>query len=250
MKQLGSMLTGQIAANVNPQGAGNRPGPTASAVSLVDTQRVAAWLAKHTPADMDKAAVSRASQHGVGLRVKYEMRFPTGPNGERLPSYDVAVGCDISGGDVGAALADLRNFMAPAPPREIEGWIAELSVISARRAGDEFSEGLRLTAYAMRLARYPADVARHVLLSQTYKFFPTWDELEKRCEAIAGPRRHMIAALERGPEPPEPLRRPATDEEKARIKALVDELFPMRSQEMRDAAVAEMTKGNCMGGAA
>jgi len=60
----------------------------------------------------------------------------------------------------------------------------------------------------------------------------------------------MIAALERGPAPPEPIRRPATDEERARVKALVDELFPMRSPEMRAAAVDEALKGNCMVGEA
>lgn len=250
MKQLGSMLTGLTVERRNHSEGGSNAGKHGSALSLADTQRVAAWLSKQAPADMDKAAVSRASSHGVVLKVRYESRYPSGPNGEYLPSYDVAVGCDVSGGNVEAALADLRNFLTPAPIREIEAWLAELSVIVAKRVDDEFSETLRLTAYASRLSRYPADVARAVLLKQTYKFFPTWDELEKRCEAMTGPRRHMIAALERGPEPPEPVRRPATDEERARVKALVDEMFPMRSPEMRAAAVDEALKGNCMVGEA
>lgn len=197
---------------------------------------------------MDKAAVSRALSHGVALTVRYDSRYPSGPNGERLPSYDVAIGCEVSGGNIEAALSDLRNFLTPAPTRQIEGWLAELSVIVAKRADDEFAEELRVTAYASRLSRYPADVVRSVLLKNTYRFFPTWDELEKRCEALTSPRRHMIAALERGPAPPEPARRPATEEERARVKALVDELFPMRSPEMRASAVDEALKGDCMMG--
>jgi hypothetical protein len=198
---------------------------------------VAAWLAKQAPVDIDKAAASRASQHGVALRVRYQGMFPTGPNGESLPSYTVAVGCEIApGGDVGAALSDLRNFMTPAPLRQIEAWLAELSVLVAKRQGDEMEEGLRLTAYASRLSRYPADVARAVTVGSTYRFWPTWEEMEKRCEAMTGPRRQMIAALERGPAPPEPEYRPPNAEEKARIQALVDELFPNATTGEREAA--------------
>jgi hypothetical protein len=187
---------------------------------------------------MDKAAVSRASQHGVGLRVKYESRYPSGPNGERLPSYMVAVTCEVSpNGDHAAALADLRNFLTPAPIREIEAWLAVLSVTVAKRRDDEFTEELRLTTYASRLARYPADVAREVT-SQTYGFWPTWEEMEKRCEALAGPRRHMIAALERGPQPPEPAYRPPTAEERERIRAMVEEMFPMATAEERENATS------------
>jgi len=252
MRQLGSMLTGQIVAKKNPTEAGSNAGRTGSALSLADTQRVAAWLARQSPADMDKAAVSRASSHGVGLRVRYESRYPSGPNGERLPSYDVAVGCDIGGtpDGIAAALADLRNFMTPAPAREIEGWLAELSVIVARRADDAFADELRVAAYASRLGRYPADVVRLVLLGQTYRFWPTWEELEKRCEAMTGPRRHMIAALERGHEPKEPDRRPPTDAERDRVSDLVNELFPDVSWEMRPVAADEAQRGNCMAGPA
>lgn len=199
---------------------------------------------------MDKAAVSRASQHGVGLQVRYEGRFPTGPNGERLPSYMVAVGCEVSpDGDHSGALADLRNFMTPAPVREIEAWLAVLSVTVAKRRDDEFTEELRLTTYASRLSRYPADVVREVTHA-TYSFWPTWEEMEKRCEALTGPRRQMIAALERGPQLPEPARRPPTQEERDRIQAMVDEMFPNHPAADRKRAVDEALQGNCMAGEA
>lgn len=210
-----------------------------------NSQAVAAWLAKQAPVDMDKAAVLRASQHGVGLRVKCEWRYPTGQNGEYLPSYAVAVGCEISeAGDHAAALVDLKNFMTPAPVREIEGWLAVLSVTVAKRRDDEFAEELRLTTYAGRLARYPADIARAVT-GATYTFWPTWAEMEKRCEAMAGPRRQMIAALERGPEKPE-RNREATAEERAAMQALVDELFPQQTEADRKRAVDIAMAGNCI----
>ena len=192
---------------------------------------------------MDQAAVSRASSHGVALKVKYEGRYP-----EDGRSYTVAVGCEVSGrpNDIAAALDDLVNFMQPAPIRLIEEWLAELSVLVAKRQDDEFSEELRVSAYSSRLSAYPADVVRTVLLRETYKFWPPWGELEKRCKALTSPRENMIAALRRGPEMPEPSRRRATEEEKARIQSLIDEMFPSVSSEWRRAAVEEAMKGNCI----
>ena len=135
--------------------------------------------------------------------------------------------------------------MTPAPIREIEGWLAVLSVTVAKRKDDEFAEELRLTTYASRLARYPADVVREVTHA-TYTFWPTWAEMEKRCESLTSPRRQMIAALERGPDKPEPARRPPTQEERDRIQAMIDQMFPSKSQTDRTRAVNEALQGNCM----
>jgi len=241
--------TARMQAGANQNAAGSKPGETALETKPQNSSAIAAWLADKHPVDMDKAALSRALSHGVGLKVRYEGRFPSGPNGERLPSYDVAVGCDISDeGDRQAALTDLRNFMTPAPMRKIEEWIARLSVTCAKRRDDDFSEELRVVEYASRLSRYPADVVQNVLLHHSYQFFPTWAELEGRCEAMTSPRRQMIQALERGPEQkPEPRREP-TAEEKARIQKLVDEMFPSRSKAEREAAVEKAMEGDCMTG--
>jgi hypothetical protein len=150
----------------------------------------------------------------------------------------LATACEVSPtGDRDAALADLRNFMTPAPIRQIEAWLAELSVLVAKRQGDEMEEGLRLTAYASRLARYPADVARAVTIGASYKFWPTWEELEKRCEALTSPRKVMIAAIERGPQPPEPEYRAPTQEERDRIQALIDGMFPTGTADEKQAAM-------------
>lgn len=238
-----------------PEGGGPQLGATIATTprqgsSVPDVQRsdqIAVWLAKQRPADMDKAAVSRALSRGVGLQVKYEWRFPSGPNGEYMNSYQVAVGCNISQhGDREAALQDLRNFLTPAPIRAIEAWLAELSVIVARRKDDEFADELRVSVYSSRLSRFPADVVRTVVIEQSYRFWPTWEELEKRCKALTGPRLQMIAALERGPEPIEPQRRAPTDDERARIAALVEEMFPDQTPKDRSDAVEIALRGNCM----
>jgi hypothetical protein len=119
-------------------------------------------------------------------------------------------------------------------------------VLVVRKGDDDFGDELRLTAYAGRLARYPADVVRHVLLDMSYKFWPAWQELEAKCNELSSNRRAMIAALSTPPPKPEPERRPPTPEERARIVAFVAERFPGISQAWRDAAIEEILKGNCM----
>lgn len=252
MKHEGFTHIGQTAptgTQKNQNEDGTNVGRGGVVASQADISRVSAWLAKQAPADMDKAAVSRASQHGVGLQVRYEWRFPSGPNGESLPSYQVAVACEASpAGNHAGALADLRNFLTPAPAREIEAWLAELSVVVAKRRDDPFDEGLRLEAYASRLRQYPADVARSALFKKPgWMFWPTWSELEKVCDTLVAPRNRMIFALE-NPPTPDPVRRPATETERARVQALVDEMFPSVSQEWRDKAVGDALKGDCMAG--
>ena len=249
MKQEGFTRIGATAATgtgQNHNAAGNSAGRL-NAVALPD-ERVAAWLAKQEPEDMDKAAVLRARSRGVGMHVKTRLFFPSGPNGEKLPSYSMAVGCEIHGNPSGLALAitDLENFLTPAPLRQIEAWIAELSVIVAKRRDGQLDEELRLDAYASRLIRYPADVVRRVLIGTSYDWWPTWKEMERQCEALTSPRVQMLAALRRGFPPPEPVFREANAEEKARVQALVDELFPGKSPEDRQAAVAEAMKGDCI----
>ena len=212
------------------------------------TSEIATWLGKQAVPDMDKAAVLRASSHGVDLEVKFEGRFPQGQNGERLPSYQVAVGCNIHGDDEArkAALADLRNFMATPLKRQIEDWLAELSVIVAKRRDGEFDEALRLEAYSSRLAQYPADVVKYVVLEHRWQFWPTWAEMQKICEAKTGPRKHMIFALSQTAPPPTKETRPPTVAERERIQNLINEQFPSISKEWRDKAAEKSLKGNCM----
>lgn len=243
---IGQIAQTQAAGNQNE--AGGRHGGTGAVTLHQGSSEIGKWLAGKSPADMDKAAVLRASQHGVTLEVKSQCRFPMGPNGERLPSYFVAVGCEVSGTQEqrDAALADLRKFETPATIRDIEIWLAELSVISASRNREGVESALMLTAYSSRLAQYPADVARAAVLGKTWKWWPTWEELERVCEAKAGPRRQMIAALAAPIPEPKPIRREPTQAEKDHIAALVAEKFPNVPQGWRDRAVEEATQGECI----
>lgn len=230
-----------------PEGGGKH-GATGAVMSPQNSSEIATWLAGQVPADMDKAAVSRAQSHGVMLEVRSEGRYPSGENGEHIASYQVATACAIQGTDVQrqAALADLQKFMTPAPVRDIESWIAELSVITAGRGKEGFDAALLVEAYSSRLAQFPADVARYALLKHSWKWFPTWAELETVCKSKTGPRKHMISALMQ-PEPDaEPVRRPPTKEERERIAGLIAEQFPNIPQGWRDRAAAEVTKGDCM----
>lgn len=240
--------TGRTVAAGSQLGDGGKHGGTAVETSRQSSSAIAAWLASKAPADIDRAAVSRASSHGVTLEVRYEGRYPTGPHGEPLPSYQVATGCQINGTDEqrAAAIADLRNFETPAPVPQVEGWLAELSVITAGRGREGFDAELMVTAYSSRLIQYPADVVRYALLGKTWKWFPTWEELERVCAAKAGPRRHMIAALSQPAPDPEPVRRPPTQEERQRIADLIAEQFPQVPQGWRDRALDDATAGNCM----
>jgi hypothetical protein len=175
-------------------------------------------------------------------------RFPRGPNGERLPMYLVATGCDVAGtrAQRDAAIADLQNFMTKPEVRSVETWIAELSVLTAGRGREGFDAELMVSAYASRLSAYPADVVRYALLGKTWKWFPTWDELEKVCEAKTAPRRHMLAAMAQPVPDNEPQRREPTQDERDRIQALVDDMFGEYPKNMRDAAVKEVLAGKCM----
>lgn len=179
-----------------------------------ESLRLAEWLSQRKPADVDRAAVSRASQRGVSLEVDYSFRFPKDERGNSLPTVMTVRGCSVIGAEDARelALSDLTKLQQPAPQRAIEAWLAELSVITAKRTDDEFSETLRLEAYASRLRRYPADVCREALLGRTWKFWPSWAELEQVCENLSAPRKAMIRAL--GSEP-----REAYSEERERVTA-------------------------------
>lgn len=223
MKPIGSATTTTLATAGSATGTPHGGHGSATPESL----RAAAWLAARRPAEVDQAALSRASLHGAELTVRYETRFPQGPNGERLGFYQVATGCSVDGDPEAreSALAEIRKFLTPAPQREIEAWLAELSVIVAKRQGDEFEESLRVAAYASRLAAYPADVAREALLGRTWKFWPCWEELSKVCNQLASPRKHMELALGKPPAPRDEERRPRTEEERERQRAMIADLL-------------------------
>ena len=245
MKPISSAIT--TLQKGQPSKTGTQLGERGSAMPE-DSQKIAQWLVQHKPEDLDKAALSRASSLNVGLMVKYDWRFPSGPNGEKMKSYKVAVGCDVNGSQIDKerVLSDLSKFCTPAPVRAIEGWLAELSVISVSRNREGFETNLLISAYSSRLREYPADVVRYALIVKPWKWWPTWDELKKVCDAKAGPRRAMIAAIGAPPPKPEREYRTPTQEERDRVQAMVDEKFPEISLDFRKNAVDTALSGVCM----
>lgn len=213
MKQIGSVTT------TSPGAAGSAIGTPLGELGsgTPENLRMAAWLAGQQPADVDRAAHSRASQHGVELVVRSEGRYP-----ENAPAYQVAVSCNAYGDDASraSALADVHRLTTPAPSRDVEGWLAELSVMVARRASEPMDEALRLEVYASRLRAYPADVARSAVLGKRWQFWPTWAELAGECDRLSAPRRHMVAALSAPAETPDaPRKRPVGELERMREMA-------------------------------
>lgn len=184
MKQIGSEII------TSPEGQLSSVGMPGGERGLAISESLAAaeWLAKQPVASVDKALRSRASSLGVVLQVKY--------SGQAVS--DVTATGDLDACREFQRL--LRHFMQPAPAREIEGWLAELSVLVARRAYEEVDDTLRVVAYTARLKGYPADVVRHALLEKTWRFWPTWEELREECIRLSALRRCAEVAI-RKPKP-------------------------------------------------
>ena len=199
------MSTGQIEpmrGGVNRPAAGSNAGRTASETLPADTgSKVAAWLANQAPAGADAALDSLAQRHGVEWKVHRKITFcREGPNGEQLAPPPAPIArIEVSGHEAGIeeTLRQARKFLTPAPDHVIEGWLAELSVIVAKREDDDLTAELRLRAYVNRLRDFPADAVRYVLLTKTWKFWPTWEELAQELNAVVEQRRAVIWALER-----------------------------------------------------
>ena len=245
MKPIGSATTTILSKAAT--GTGTQHGEH-GAVTSYDTEKAAAWLAGQNPDTVDSAAVLRASSRGAELKVVKAGHATYDKNGNQTGFVTFARGCEVEGPQEARemALDDLVKFCTPAPFMQIEEWLAELSVITARRGDDDVGDELRLTAYVARLGRYPADIARKAVLEHRWTFWPAWSEVEAVCERLYSPRKHMIAALKSGPAQREPEWRKATPEEKQRAQDLVDAMFPNKPEAERKAAVDEAMKGYCM----
>lgn len=140
-------------------------------------------------------------QCGVRLREDIDWRGSyEKPDGTIVPAQATRRGWIAAGetaDQIEAARAKLDASMTPAMPDQVNLWIAELSVITARREDAPEVEALRLSAYRSRLSAYPADVSREALLGHPWRFFPAWAELAEVCDRLVAERRQIKAALER-----------------------------------------------------
>ena len=176
-------------------------------VTPANSGRAVAWLVQRSPSEVDRALRSLASSHNVALQVSYDTRQTRDIAGN-VTTHFFAKSCQGSGQieDAERVAAKIAAAMEPAPVGMIEGWLAELSVIVARKKDDEFGETLRIEAYASRLRAYPADVAKAALLGRVWRFWPSWAELADLCDSMVMERQHMLSAAYRliKPAPPAP----------------------------------------------
>ena len=190
-------------------------------------------LAASSPRQVNNSLASLAQQCGVNMRVSKDMKakYQDGafigyePTGRTVAT--------VSG--TPEAIAAMRDRMegAFAPPVEdqLEVWLAELDMIAPRRASSTNDDDLRMQAYINRLAGYPADVVREALLSRTWRFFPSWFELQEVCDELVAHRRAVRAELDRAEE--------KAREREMRARAIVREVTPEERQAAEDAHVAQ-----------
>ena len=169
--------------------------------TLGGSQQGANWLAARSTAEVNRSVVSLVQQCGVRLREDIDWRGSyERPDGSIAPAQATKCGW-IAAAETPAQIAEAHGkvsaSMTPASESQITRWIAELSVITARREDAPETEALRLMAYRSRLVAYPADVAREALLVHGWKFFPAWAELAEVCDRLVEDRRRLKAALDR-----------------------------------------------------
>lgn len=198
MKQEGFTPIGRIGETVTHQSRredGSNVGQIVAAPSP-QSMRVVQWLEARTPSEVDKVLQSQALSHNVALRVRFDTRSSRDSNGSVTTDF-VVRGADAVGQieDMQEMAAKVSSAMTPPDSARIEAWLAEMSVLVVKGKGDQFSDTLRIVAYAKRLAEYPADVVRAALLDHKWQFWPSWADLSDLCDNLAAPRRAMSAAL-------------------------------------------------------
>lgn len=146
-------------------------------------------LAAMAPAETGQKMQSLLKSLGVEQRDEYRLEYPKEGGFKRILVSSQVVGSPLGDAD----MQRLTRFMTPPTVEQCEGWLAELSVISAHRQEGEFTGALKLQAYIKRLLNYPADIVHDVLMERTWKFFPTWAEVESALETLEQPRRELLA---------------------------------------------------------
>lgn len=173
-------------------------------------------ISNRTPEQTDRQLRSLASSLNVALTSGSSLKPKYDDKGVFLGSELVPGVISASGSEQDlATVADaIVGTLAPAPRESIENWIAELSVLAPSRADDGMTAALKLEAYTRRLSDHPADMVHHVLLGRTWRFFPSWYELEQELKAMRRERDAMLSAC-CSTRPDEP----SDDDQRERISA-------------------------------
>lgn len=158
--------------------------------------------------------------------MRTETRFPATGG-----FYTVAVGCDVEAdpANIDRAIERLEAAMTPADRDQCEDWITALQAACARRNDGENIAEVAYDLYTDALRQYPADVAKAACVGIATKpglnWFPVLGELTEKCDALASPRKHMLAGLKRSLAKPLPALEKDTAPEPEDRKAYVASLL-------------------------
>lgn len=155
-------------------------------------------LAAATPDQVNNSLASLARQCGVELNVRKDYKAEYDRHGAFIDYKEtgrVVALVDGKPENIEAMASRIVGAFDPASDDLIEEWLAELSLLSPRRADGDGNDLLRIEAYARRLREYPADVAREALLGRVWRFWPSWAELHDVCEELTAQRRAVRDAL-------------------------------------------------------
>jgi hypothetical protein len=186
-----------------PNGAGTQPSGLALTTSQqggeLSTARMHPVALARDPDTNTAAMQSSMRSLGVEAVIKRKNTFPVDPTtGEMKGWRSVINGAEITlavSANLSKARDVVRAAMAPASNADMELWIAELSLITAKRNTSDAAAELLLTAYTTRLANYPGDIVRETLQTWAGKWFPTWGELKEILDARVAERGTIQTAL-------------------------------------------------------
>lgn len=146
----------------------------------------------------------------------------------------------------------IRRLNEPASRQRIAGWLAELAAITARRNATDGEIEMTVGALVSRLTTHAGYAVRAALLERTYRFFPTWAEIEVNVKELQRPFDELIMALDppalalpQHPIPRAEPRRRRPLSHAARTMSLPDLI--RQTSERLIAADAEQRKGRSVG---
>ena len=231
MKQIGSVITGlPKPARTGASSTGGRRGETGVATLSNGAPSHPAPMAEPEAVTGDLLTRLK-SETGFSVSLRKRRMFP--PEGG---SYEVLESVEVHSApnfDQDAAIALCREYSAPADLRSRIDLATMLKVACKARGEGEEMTAAQLKFYADALGRYPADVARKVVMRwvETKVFFPALSELHDACKREVQGRDRIEAAIRKRYLEEEtigdfiPMPKGLTPEQIAAIKAKVDEEF-------------------------
>lgn len=223
-----AVLSGTVGSDLTP-----RHGSTVSAgTTSADQDRSRAWLARHTPAEVDAKIIhSLTSELNVSVSVNREWRFP-----ENKPPYQLATTAGISApskANVARAITKVELALTPPTHEDAELMVAQLQAALARRSSSQAASEVGYDMYVSCLRRHPADVVRATVAALalgprkdgSVGWFPTLPELEGELRKRSADRMALLAGLRNWREPdPGAARVAALKAEWRRLQAVATDL--------------------------